>query len=761
VSPPETRPATKTADKTLYMDPINIHLNIIINQMQTMEEAACIFQDTQSSLQRRYEDYIAALLNKFTGKSGFLRSNLLGKRVDYSGRAVIIVDNADLKLGYCDIPLAIAKEIYKPQIIKDLAIRLHTHPLKVLDEYNKTYMDKDILEIIRERFKNTFVILNRQPTLHRLSMQSFKIRNVIEDNVIVIHPLNTNAFNADFDGDQMAIYVPQTIAVKDAINKMWIDKNHRSPANQSIQIKFAQDMVMGLYNISMKDSPKIKYFKIETTEALKNLFEKVLPKKYRTKENFVLFNNPLTGKNISELVDIIEERMDEYDWVEFVDQLCKEGFNNSYMSICLKDFWIDRHEPNFEEIDNNATRIIKSGARGSWTQYSQIAYKKGSISDITGRIHPHEVQVPLIDGLSRTDYFVTCYGGRKGIIDSSANTSISGYLTRKLIFLLNSVLDTEVGDCHTELGNDRYFNLHVRDKNIAKSLIGRYVKDFGFVDRYNYAQLIDKKIDLASPIFCTAKGICPVCYGKLYDVHHSKNIGIIAAQSLGERTTQLTLRTKHISGASETNTLGALEDYLNIEDGKLIAKQNGTFKEDENSKMFIFNNEEMIFDVEYESFELLIDSEHFNEGDEIANIVVKSNDIVSAVNELSKLLSSPKDTEEIETYLYKLLDIYGDYGVVNLVHFELIISKMIRERNNIYKPYRLANNEEFEKGYKLLGITKVIGLYEDALAYERFKFFIYKFLKEDKNHITTEKTLSIFNSMMNFEFDESLPKIPW
>lgn len=198
VIPPEVRPLFMSeSGRAIYQEDINESYIKIIRTIQSTKKSPFVFDNIHIILQRQFEELIKTLMSKYEHKTGFLRSHVLGKRIDYSGRAVIVVDGGDMPLGWCKIPYNIAKEIYKPQVIQLLSNKLKISPLKIMDDYDMSYLQKHILSILRDRFIGTFVILNRQPTLHRPGLQSMKVYDIVEEDVIVVHPLVCDGFNAD------------------------------------------------------------------------------------------------------------------------------------------------------------------------------------------------------------------------------------------------------------------------------------------------------------------------------------------------------------------------------------------------------------------------------------------------------------------------------------------------------------------------------------------------------------------------------------
>jgi len=757
VIPPDTRPiSTGGSSKQYFIDEVNEYYLRIIRRISNMKTSPFIPEYAHAALQKDVNALFNILLGKFESKRGFLRSYVLGKRVDYSGRAVITIDGSDMPLGYCKIPYKIAKEIYKPNIIPIVSEKTQLTPLQVLIDYEKEELKPIIKETLKEKFIGEYVLINRQPTLHRGSIQSMKIYDIIDDDVIVIHPLITEVYNADFDGDQMAIYAVHTLSRPEAKSKMFVDNNIKLPSNGEISLKFKQDMVLGLHTLTqdVDDESKIIFLNEKTTPERVNLFKEVMPNKYhKSKEIFSLFNTVLNKKNIEILISNLEKKLSKSEWLNVVDKLCKIGFEHSHSTLSLNDFVVNG---SMESLKNNATEMIRSGARGSWDQFKQIAVSKGFVSDVTGRIIPKEIKNSLLNGLTPEEYFISAYGGRKGLIDTAENTAKSGYLTRKMVYLLSPlVLDKKIKDCHKELNNTKYFELYVRDERIAKLLMGRYTKEYGLIT--DPSLIVNKVINLRSPIACTAPGICQTCYGHLFNIHKSHNIGIIAAQSLGERTTQLTLRTKHTSGSVDAQ-LGKLDKYLSIVDNILVAKEKGTVRiyNDENIE-FNFNDESYFLN-DYESFELLPSCQYkeyddykevsFNAGDKIANVELTVRDIVSAVNMVASILNKPDDSISLQDYLYNILDIYDIYASIDLVHFECILAMLARDEFNYEIPYRKSDNN-----YKLLGINKVISnMPEQALAFERFSYYLKKFIGNEES-VDTKEENSLLRSLLFFEFN--------
>lgn len=551
----------------------------------------------------------------------------------------------------------------------------------------------------------------------------------------------------------MAIYVPSSIAIKDAAEKMWVDSNKRLPSNGSITYTFKQDEVMGLSKITNESySKKTEYFGIPTTEKRIELFKKCIPESHwKDLDLFKSFNVQLKKKGIHAFIDIAERVLDSYDWLHMLDVLCREGFSNSFGTLSIRDFIIkDPKNFNPDDIeDNNATLMIRSGARGNWDQYRQMASEKGYISDVTGKILPDPVIHSLVNGLTPEEFFTTCYGGRKGLIDTADNTAKSGYLTRKLVYLLSPLRLSDKDACD----NDETLQFYIRDEKIAQMLHGRYTKQGKITDE-NYKDYIGKVVDLYSPITCTDNEICHRCYGDLYKIHKSHMIGLIAAQSLGERTTQLTLRTKHTSGSVSDPTV-EFKEFFDMKNSVWKAKVDGTFFINEDTVVFDIGGEEHEL-TNIEQFESLVDPYgdndkmfKFTAGQKIAKVTIENKDVVSAVTTLSTLLNNPyKNNNEdlsIQEYIYQIIDIYGSCATIDLVNFELIVAMLCRNVNDPHKAYRLHRNE----GYVFVGLNHMIGMMpEQALAFERFSYHLRKYLNNGLPQLEEIDNFSMLKSAM-------------
>jgi len=599
---------------------------------------------TASTGQKRQ---LKSLADTLKGKQGRFRQNLLGKRVDYSGRSVIVV-NPKLNLDQCGLPKIMALELFKPFIISQLIKREIVHNVRSASRYIEAGHD-EVWDILEEIVRGAYVLLNRAPTLHRLGIQAFR-PTLIEGKAIQIHPLVCTAFNADFDGDQMAVHVPLTKEARhEAETLMLSTHNLLKPATGDPIVAPAQDIVWGTYYITLtskdfadKKVEDMRYFCSEDeanlayqnnyidlhepinvkyngemlkTTAGRLIFNSLLPEKLK-------YINDVVGKG--KLKDLIRECLRIYgeeETVKFIDGLKNRAFafiTKSGLSwgfgdlptLPEKDRLIDaanekveliqeqydegllteseRYAKVIEEWTNTKDKIadickkglldilpvysmIDSGARGSWAQPVQILGMKGLVTSPSGAIIELPVKGNFKQGFGVLEYFISTHGVRKGLSDTALRTANAGYLTRRLVDVSQDVIIAE-DDCGDTVGMSlNRAEIEKNGEDFFRRLTGRYVaKDI--VDAKNKLVLkageilneenikLLKTKDIAdacvrSVLSCQMhKGICAKCYG--WDLAYNKpvkmgsTVGIIAAQSIGEPGTQLTMRTFHTGGVA-------------------------------------------------------------------------------------------------------------------------------------------------------------------------------------------------------------------
>lgn len=617
---------------------------------------------------------LKSLADMIKGKQGRFRQNLLGKRVDYSGRSVIVV-GPTLRLHECGLPKKMALELFKPFIFA----KLESRGLSTTIKASKKMVEKEtseVWDILAEVIREHPIMLNRAPTLHRLGIQAFEPL-LIEGKAIQLHPLVCAAFNADFDGDQMAVHIPLTLEAQlEARALMMSSNNILSPANGEPIIVPSQDVVLGLYYMTRskinakgegsiftdyKEALRALYnnavethsvIKVRINDTVKNksgdyveqtrivettvgrlLLWSIVPKGM----SFDQVNQAMTKKNISGLINTCYRRLGLKPTVIFADQLMYMGFREataSGSSVCINDMvipdakkdiigfaeqevreiesqytsglvtqgerynkvvdiWsrtndkvarammdglgsdtvIDKKGNKVEQQSFNSIYMMAdSGARGSAAQIRQLAGMRGLMAKPDGSIIETPIKANFREGLSVLQYFISTHGARKGLADTALKTANSGYLTRRLVDVAQDLVVAEV-DCGTK--NGLKMTPHIEGGDIVEPLrervLGRVVVndvmdvnnnvlvtsgtmlDEAMVDLLESAGV--DEILVRSAITCeTRYGVCSKCYGRDLARGHLVNIGeavgVMAAQSIGEPGTQLTMRTFHIGGAA-------------------------------------------------------------------------------------------------------------------------------------------------------------------------------------------------------------------
>ncbi|HRY60275.1 MAG TPA: DNA-directed RNA polymerase subunit beta' [Patescibacteria group bacterium] len=632
------------------------------NEKRMLQEAvdALIGNDSQrgkTNLAAGKKKY-KSLSESLKGKQGRFRQNLLGKRVDYSGRSVIVV-GPNLKLDECGVPKSIALELFKPFIISELIAKGFTHSAK-----NAAKMidgsSPEVWDILEDVTKKYYVLLNRAPTLHRLGIQAFKVV-LIEGKAIQIHPLVCSPFNADFDGDQMAIHLPLSRqAQEEARDIMVSSKNLLKPSDGSPSVTPSLDIVLGCYyittfengvkgegkyfsdsseamlafyrdNIHIRAKVKLKINSevIETTIG-RIIFNEIVP------EELGFLNQDMDKKNLEKVISRSFKELGIEKTAVFVDDIKRIGMQYVTMSgLTLsisdmkipeaKSMLIEEAEKKVDEIDGQYKRglitanekylknieiwtstkeaievemlkgfdeknplslMFTSKARGSRDQVSQVVAMRGLLQDTGGNIIELPVKSNFKEGLTVLEYFISSHGARKGLTDTALRTSDSGYLTRRMVDVAQEVIVSEP-DCGTDEGMEfSRTELTANKESIQRRLDGRILLDDikdkkGKVLINRGEELTPTKIEMIfasdvtnikvrSPLNCkSAWGICQACYGR--DLARGRLVklgeaaGIIAAQSIGEPGTQLTMRTFHAGGIAKkdiTSGLPRVEELL-------------------------------------------------------------------------------------------------------------------------------------------------------------------------------------------------------
>ncbi|HPE56199.1 MAG TPA: DNA-directed RNA polymerase subunit beta' [Bacteroidales bacterium] len=644
---------------------------IMRNEKRMLQEAVdSLFDNSRKSNAVKTESNRAlkSLSDSLKGKQGRFRQNLLGKRVDYSGRSVIVV-GPELKLNECGLPKEMASELFKPFIIRKM---LERGIVKTVKSAKKIVDRKDpvVWDILENILKGHPVLLNRAPTLHRLGIQAFQPK-LIEGKAIQLHPLVCTAFNADFDGDQMAVHVPLgNAAVLEAQMLMLASHNILNPANGAPITVPSQDMVLGLYymtkarqntpekvikgegmtfygpqeviiaynekkvdlhaiincKLRVRENDEIVVKTIETTVG-RVLFNEVVP------VEFGYINQLLTKKALREIIGDVLKLTGTAATSDFLDNIKKLGFNMAYeggLSFNLgdvvipevKEELISQANEEVDEVMNNynmgfitnnerynqiidiwthtnsklTTTLMKqlstdkqgfnaiymmldSGARGSKEQIRQLSGMRGLMAkpQKSGATGGEIIENPILsnfkEGLSVLEYFISTHGARKGLADTALKTADAGYLTRRLVDVAQDVVITE-RDCGTLRGL-RTTALK-KNEEVVETLYDRILGRVSLHDIYHpqtgdliakagveltesISQKIEdspiEEVEIRSVLTCESKkGVCSFCYGRNLAtgrmVQKGEAVGVVAAQSIGEPGTQLTLRTFHVGGTA-------------------------------------------------------------------------------------------------------------------------------------------------------------------------------------------------------------------
>ncbi len=681
---------------------------IMRNEKRMLQEAVdSLFDNSRkaNSVKTESNRALKSLSDSLKGKQGRFRQNLLGKRVDYSGRSVIVV-GPELKLNECGLPKEMASELFKPFIIRKL---LERGIVKTVKSAKKIVDRKDpvVWDILESILKGHPVMLNRAPTLHRLGIQAFQPK-LIEGKAIQLHPLVCTAFNADFDGDQMAVHVPLgNAAVLEAQILMLASHNILNPANGAPITVPSQDMVLGLYYITKARSSepgkpvkgegmffygpeeiiiaynekkidlhakiKVKYpflengkriFKVIDTTVGRVIFNQVVP------EEIPFINQVLTKKALRDIIGDVLKKTGTAKTAKFLDDIKEIGFTMAFrggLSFNLgnliippvKEELIADANNEVDEVMNNYNMgfitnnerynqiidiwthtnsqltyvlmdqlakddqgfnpvymMLDSGARGSKEQIRQLCGMRGLMakpqkSGVTGgEIIENPILANFKEGLSVLEYFISTHGARKGLADTALKTADAGYLTRRLVDVAQDVIISEE-DCGTLRGLTT--TALKKNEEVVETLYDRILGRVSLHDIYHpqtgelivsageqlneeISRTIDNSpieaVEIRSVLTCESKkGVCSKCYGRNLAtgrmVQKGEAVGVIAAQSIGEPGTQLTLRTFHVGGTASNIAIAS----------KLEAKYDGIFEVDELRSVPYTNAEGKTYDI--------------------------------------------------------------------------------------------------------------------------------------------------------------------
>ncbi len=794
---------------------------------------------------------LKSLSDMLKGKQGRFRQNLLGKRVDYSGRSVIVV-GPELKIYQCGVPKEMAVELFKPFVMKELVERGLAHNIKNAKRMVER-LRPEVWGILEEVIKDHPVMLNRAPTLHRLGIQAFE-PVLVEGRAIKLHPLVCTAFNADFDGDQMAIHLPLTPEAQAEARFLMLSVNNLLKPQDGKPVTVpGLDMILGSYYLTMTLDGELgegKYFK-DPEEAImayenhdvgihakifvrvtKEIDGELKTKKIETSVGRILYNQgipqdlgfidrkedpfqyeinfPIMKKNMGDIVERVIRKHGLSEAAEVLDYIKSMGYKYSTLAgvtYSMADVKVppakkeilaeadkkvetirkqyarglitndERYqavisvweqatkdvskamEENFDDL-NPVFMMVKSGARGNMNQLRQIAGMRGLMASTTGKAVEIPIKASFAEGLDPLEYFISAHGARKGLSDTALRTADSGYLTRRLVDVSQDIIVREhdcgshdgIVLCDIKEGNQVIEKLHER-------LIGRFVIE-DLKDPKTGEILVDtntmitddiadkivaagiEKVKVRSVLGCRSKhGVCQKCYGmglaRREMVNIGEAVGIIAAQSIGEPGTQLTMRTIHSGGvagvADITQGLPRVEELFEARKPKglaIITEIDGRVKisEDKKKKEVIITSDDnsKSYTIPFGSKLKVEDGDMVEAGDPLTEGSINPNDILLI-----------KGAEGVYTYLVQEVQkVYRNQGVdINDKHVEVIgrqMLKKVRVEDNgdtdmfpgalidMYE-FEGKNKDAEEKGLRpatgkrvLLGITKA------ALATESF-----------------------------------------
>ena len=795
---------------------------------------------------------LKSLSDMLKGKQGRFRQNLLGKRVDYSGRSVIVV-GPELKIYQCGVPKEMAVELFKPFVMKELVGRGIAHNIKNA----KRMVEKlrpEVWDILEEVIKDHPVMLNRAPTLHRLGIQAFE-PVLVEGRAIKLHPLVCTAFNADFDGDQMAIHLPLSPEAQAEARFLMLSVNNLLKPQDGKPVTVpTQDMILGSYYLTMEEAGEPgegTYFK-DPDEALlayqngdlglhakifvrmyKEIEGELKHKKIETTVGRIIYNQgipqdlgfvdrtdpekafdleidfPVIKKNLGKIVAKCIDKHGLSEAAEVLDYIKATGFKYSTkgaITVSAADVTSPKEkeailaeadkkveniakqykrglitneerynetikvwdaatkevtkamEENFDDM-NPIYMMAKSGARGNINQLRQIAGMRGLMADTQGKAVEIPIKANFREGLDPLEYFISSHGGRKGLADTALRTADSGYLTRRLVDVSQDIIVRE-HDCGTHEG---IIVKDIKDGNqvlepLHERLIGRYVLE-NIYDPKTKELIVDTdtmmtddiaskienagitEVKVRSSLCCrTAHGVCAKCYGMglatREEVNIGEPVGIIAAQSIGEPGTQLTMRTFHeggVAGGDITQGLPRVEELFEARKPKglaIISEIAGKvkIKEDKKKKEVIVTSKEdsKTYTIPFGSKLHVKDGDEIKAGEQITEGSVNPNEIL-VIN----------GVDGVYNYLIQEVQkVYRNQGVdINDKHIEVIGRQMLKKikitdggetdmfPGSLVDMYEFeAKNKETEEAGKIpaKGKRALLGITKAALATDSF-----------------------------------------
>ena len=779
---------------------------------------------------------LKSISDMLKGKQGRFRQNLLGKRVDYSGRSVIVV-GPQLKLHQCGLPKQMAIELFKPFVMKRLVDLNHAQNIKSAKRMVERGVRAEVWDVLEEVITEHPVLLNRAPTLHRLGIQAFEPQ-LIEGKAIQIHPLVCSAFNADFDGDQMAVHLPLSAEAQAEARILMLSTNNiLKPSDGRPVTMPTQDMIIGLYfltlerdgrqgegrsfssvaearmafdrqEIDLQSKVKIRIDgEVRDTTLGRAIFNDTLPVDYP------YVNYQVGKKQLGVIVNDLAERYSKVDVGVALDNLKETGFHwatRSGVTISMEDvvtpetkpailakyedqalkvqkqfdrglitederrqelieIWTQataevagEMEKTFDE-DNSIYMMIQSGARGNMMQLRQIAAMRGLVANPKGEIIPRPIKANYREGLSVVEYFIATHGARKGLADTALRTADSGYLTRRLVDVSQDVIIREE-DCGTERGLKKTIATQLEDgtwiaeEHVETSAYSRNAAvdiahpetgevlvpaggDLGDVEISQLVQAGVQEIRVRTVLTCEAQtGTCAKCYGrslatgKLVDIGEA--VGTIAAQSIGEPGTQLTMRTFHTGGVAGDDITHGLPRVVELFEARNpkglapITESAGRVRIDDTDKTRKIvvipddGSEEQEYPVSKRARLLVEEDSHVEVGQQLTHGTPDPQEVL-------RILGVRRAQEHL---VDEVQEVYRSQGVaIHDKHIEIIVRQMLRrvtvieQGDSVLIPGDLADRATFESenrrvvaegGTPASGRPVLMGITKASLAVE-------------------------------------------
>ena len=798
VIPPLQRNAYQDEKGMWMIDPLNDYYVALMKrsiQIKSASKAGPLFDLLNYELQKSvvaHDNFIRKLIQK---KQGLIRSQMLGKRTDFSGRAVV-TPGPNLKVNELGLPLKLAVSIFEPfifhrlfnlppvlqnklevEIKKFTGLELSSDTIRSVFKSIKSgdkvspELYKIVFEATELSMVNRVVLAKRDPVLHAKSVRAFTPK-LIEGNTIQICTLQVAGFNADFDGDTMAVFHPITneaqIEVKQRMMRL-----EAGETSQAVTFELTKEMCVGLFMIT-KNIKRTQSPIAVTDKDLEKATDPYIPVKYRgqaTTMGKAIFNSTfpssfpfngslITKKTVNNLIPLIIKKYGDEQAIKTFSALAKIGFKFSTVlspSITLDDVQLPTSILQLKEKLTTASieeggvllkqmeklliehlkntglyDLIESGAAKGWGQPMQILVAKGIISDAEGKVLD-PIKGSFSDGLTNKEYFKASSGARKGIIDRVLNTADTGYMSRQLAYVLNSVeIDPKIVDCKTK----RHLSLRLT-KDIMTRLTGRYIIKGNSVEMFDFnKRKVGDVINLRTPIFCESPKLCHTCYGNLLKRHRSPYAGVIAAQIVGEAGTQSIMRTFHTGGAVKVyqrdiigdivqndplSTKQSVSKHLSQAENQLIANQDCVVTiSTEDYPLpgdFVFNDDKttilakaLVCRIEFSNiiFSIILDYPvelqvyekeaigkeilklYYKKDSTLLEIPMQTEETKEQIQYVRRLLGGREIYKDADHLFLKLFAIYGPLRNMDSVHLEVLLSQALRDRKNPSIPARLG-----------------------------------------------------------------------